>query len=396
MTVTRTGAAILALAVLTMFFVIRNISNATSGAARSSRAIPRTVSTASVDSTTTIPYQSVLKALIVPPPTSSKSVEEDRSFHAKRRRPIAPSSTTTAFVDRHRDEAVVTNATKSATVVKDGSKPIRSKYRAHNVSTDTHVGTDVGSTTRMRRLNKNLTMFRKRLTQSEFLTLTRMFRAVTGALRARNVTFWMDGSTLLGSYRHHDVIPWDDDVDLVVWGRQKSRARRAIKALAPAYQLYVEKDAATSTELVWRVYPSKNSVAVSRKNYRFPTVDVHFYSQNSTHVQLEPRNLWWYLTWPKGIVFPLHLRPFNEYWAPAPCNTLRYLITEFDQHVMNICWSPRTLHRQDIRVRRTAIRCRRLTGVPIVDRTRARNGMVTETLKRGNEVIQRHVIQRKC
>lgn len=39
---------------------------------------------------------------------------------------------------------------------------------------------------------------------------------IVGALREHNMTFMMMGGTLLGSYRHHGLIPWDDDVDLVV------------------------------------------------------------------------------------------------------------------------------------------------------------------------------------
>jgi len=246
-----------------------------------------------------------------------------------------------------------------------------------------------------RRLNKTQ-LFKDRLTPSERATLLAMFGAVTDALRASNVTFWMDGGTLLGSYRHHNLIPWDDDVDLVLQRSQKRQARRAIKALAPAYRLFIEKDAGSSSELLWRVFARNASVPVTTKTFRFPTVDLHFYAENATHVWLEPRNLWRHLVWRRRRVFPLYLRPFDRYWAPAPCNTRTYLIKEFDRQLIDVCTSPRTSHSNNIGQRRSFVPCRTLRRVPFVERKRDGAGSVTETLLRGDTKIHQLVVHPKC
>jgi len=239
-------------------------------------------------------------------------------------------------------------------------------------------------------------LFKDQLTPSERAKLLTMFGAVTDALTASNVTFWMDGGTLLGSYRHHNLIPWDDDVNLVLCRSKKRQARRAIKSLAPAYQLFVEKDATSSPEPVWRIFARNSSAPVTRRKFRFPTIDLHFFASNSTHIWLEPHNLWWYYGWRKSTVFPLHLRPFDKYWAPAPCNTRTYLVKEFDRQVIDQCSSPRMSHRKNIGKRRSSVPCRSLRQVPIVKRKRDGVGAVTEILVRGEEKIQEHVIHTKC
>lgn len=261
----------------------------------------------------------------------------------------------------------------------------------HNVSTRLESQSPKGN-----RTSNKTRMFKSQLNPRERATLLTMFGVVTNALRASNVTFWMDGGTLLGSYRHHNLIPWDDDVDLVLRQSHKPQARRAINALAPAYQLFVEMGAAGSCELAWRVFATNASVPVTRKQYRFPTLDLHFYAQNASHVWLQPHNLWWNLVWRRSTVFPLYLRPFNRYWAPAPCNSSGYLIKEYGPQVTDVCRSPRMSHRNDIGQRQISMPCRMLRGVPIVNRKQDGIGSVTETLARGQKIVHRHVIHPKC
>ena len=44
--------------------------------------------------------------------------------------------------------------------------------------------------------------------------LYKMLYDVTKILTDCNISYWIDGGTMLGAVRHQSLIPWDDDIDL--------------------------------------------------------------------------------------------------------------------------------------------------------------------------------------
>ena len=49
--------------------------------------------------------------------------------------------------------------------------------------------------------------------RSAHTKLMGMIASMSAALDAANVTYMMIDGTLLGSFRHHGFIPWDDDAE---------------------------------------------------------------------------------------------------------------------------------------------------------------------------------------
>ncbi|KAK2187419.1 hypothetical protein NP493_166g04000 [Ridgeia piscesae] len=76
------------------------------------------------------------------------------------------------------------------------------------------------------------------MTRDDGDVMRRLLRTFVQTVDAINITYLMYSGTLLGSYRHHSIIiPWDDDVDLMVDAAKRSQVIRAMASLGSAFHL---------------------------------------------------------------------------------------------------------------------------------------------------------------
>ena len=67
--------------------------------------------------------------------------------------------------------------------------------------------------------------FRSLLTDDQRNQLLEMLRVFSHEMKSNNVTYFLYSGSLLGSWRHHGFIPWDDDLDVIVDGSQKPKVK---------------------------------------------------------------------------------------------------------------------------------------------------------------------------
>lgn len=166
-------------------------------------------------------------------------------------------------------------------------------------------------------LNRNIWLFsRPAMTNSERSTMRSLLILFVNFAALHNYTYFMTSGTLLGSYRHHGIMPWDDDVDLLMTKNQAYEIANRLRSLAGRVPAFRDLVVRWGPSKRLKIYHRTSYVPVKVQNFRFgwPCLDITFYDEDSTH-------LWQYNrlhVLPKSLVFPLTQRPFEMIYLASP------------------------------------------------------------------------------
>lgn len=259
--------------------------------------------------------------------------------------------------------------------------------------------------------------FRPTLGAADRTLIDRTFRVFVDALASANLTFFIFSGTLLGSYRHLDMIPWDDDIDVIVNGTDRRTVDSVLSRLEPNYFLSTnggDTESGDGYVYQWKFYPKEGRrpwgwFGFPWKKTLVPYVDVFFFLENETHIwnasPYFPDEIWI-----KSDVFPLQLRPFGDLLLRAPCNVEAMLgrAALVDESTGDyVCVSPSYNHlteRQSL-VRPISVSCGDLAHLyPFVVRRRRSSSRdrsanpfdVVETLMWRNRTLKRIVTRMPC
>jgi LicD family protein len=198
--------------------------------------------------------------------------------------------------------------------------------------------------------------------------------------RKHQITYMISYGTLLGSLRHHDIIPWDDDIDVMIPYEERLRFLDLIQKMnttSVQTNLFGNQKKPRYYKISF-----KNTLPAGDEPWNFPFVDVFFYVKNETYL--------WETDGPNVIVktkyvFPLVMRPLGELWLPAPRKPRRmFKFDPFDE-----CKGHWWDHRKEGSAKETSIKCDELRHIyPFAERHNQSDSI--EILKINDTII--HII----
>lgn len=82
--------------------------------------------------------------------------------------------------------------------------------------------------------NEYMERFRKESLRKSQLKMLGILEKVDKVCKEQNITYWIEGGTLLGAMRHGGFIPWDDDLDISMMRDDYNRFQEVAADLLPA------------------------------------------------------------------------------------------------------------------------------------------------------------------
>ena len=223
-------------------------------------------------------------------------------------------------------------------------------------------------------LPKKLRMFKMRLSEKDLDLMLEMLDDFSKTMDKYNLTYFMDAGTLLGSYRHHGMIPWDDDIDVFADVEQYKKVRTALDTLKDKYVASVHSKGLLKLH---SRHDSNSTLYKSKTNiypWKWPFLDIFWFHRNGSRLhRLYNREVY-----KVSDIFPLKKRPFGTLKLNSPCNAALFLRKKFRN--WSICVTPNWSHMKE---RGTGLKkviqdC----GVmyPVVQRKRLTNNTIFEYL----------------
>ena len=231
--------------------------------------------------------------------------------------------------------------------------------------------------------------FQPIISHDERLLMLFVFQTFIRTCEVNNLTYFLYGGTLLGAYRHHDVVPWDDDVDVMMAAWQRPQVANILSSL-PGFGVW------TPRGRQWKFY-WEGAPTLKHKRYRWPYIDIFFYKSNGTHIYDDSREYRADFRFPLTHVFPLQLRPFAGALLPVPCNMPAVLRVNYFPW---LCATSPFLHKLESSAPRhlkARAACSRLFPLfHFVLRQKRDDFSVVETLIKGGKAISRTIMPAFC
>nr|CDS31298.2 lipopolysaccharide choline [Hymenolepis microstoma] len=140
--------------------------------------------------------------------------------------------------------------------------------------------------------------------------------------------WFVDGGSLLGSIRHHDFIPWDEDADFKLHVKHRPAVQAALKKLAPKLLTYKmgNHDKLYFAPFNHSINITPHSIGsqnIGNYPWAWPFIDIFYFEE------FQPMMIQDYKyhgnRYILSDIVPLTYRPFGKLWLPSPRRPISFL-----------------------------------------------------------------------
>lgn len=163
---------------------------------------------------------------------------------------------------------------------------------------------------------------------------------VVDLLEKNNIDYWLDGGTLLGAVRHNSFIPWDDDIDIGIFVKDKDKMLKILEKHLKNDPVYKCVDASTL-----RNFPENCFYKIVGKQNNYEYIDI-FCFDFSTKYKNAIYKMWWaisntdtkkYISKPSysfstDVLLPLSNIEFEGRTYKCPHDPLKYVELQYGNY----------------------------------------------------------------
>ncbi len=174
----------------------------------------------------------------------------------------------------------------------------------------------------------------------------RMLYDLDRVLRARGIRVFMVYGTFLGAMRHQGVIPWDDDIDIGIFGEDESRLLHARGDLRNhGYQLKQHQLPWDHSTLKYYKVWIASRAPCTGYFYSWPFVDIWVFRPTGRLNEITDGDLLCH----RSDLLPLQPYPFGNLSLDGPCSDA-LLVKSYGGDYLDTCVSSELNHREEKRL----------------------------------------------